>query len=189
MRLSYIEIYDDPMEENHKNPKEVKKISFGPKKLKTFFVKHLDKIYAAKAHLVGHLPKIADEAHFSDLRYAILETMEDVEKQLARMEIIYNILDAERSDASYSGLSGLVDDAFTDIVLHSAEPEFRDLAIAFYMQNIESMEASSFQVLQMAAVKLKNNQIKQLIKENYDEAKADRTLLLLITAKYITAKE
>jgi hypothetical protein len=51
------------------------------------------------------------------------------------------------------------------------------------------MEMASFQVLQMAAVKFKNKQIKQLIKENYDEAKADRTLLLLITAKYITAKE
>ena len=50
------------------------------------------------------------------------------------------------------------------------------------------MEVSSFQVLQMAAIKLQNKQIKQLIKENYAEAKADRTLLLLITAKYITAK-
>jgi len=177
------------MEESAKNPKEAKKISFGPKKLKTFFIKHLDKIYAAKAHLVGHLPKIANETHFSDLRAAILETMDDVEKQLARMEIIYNILDAERAEANFSGLAGLVDDAFTDITLHSSEPELRDLAIAFYMQNIESMEASSFQVLQMAAVKLKNKQIKQLIKENYNEAKADRTLLLLITAKYITANE
>lgn len=177
------------MEENPKNPKAGKKISFGPKKLKIFFVNHLDKIYAAKAHLVDHLPKIAEETHFSDLRYAILETMDDVEKQMARMEIIYNILDAERSAGNFSGLAGLVDDAFADITLHSAEPELRDLAIAFYMQNIESMETASFQILQMAAVKLKNKQIKQLIKENYDEAKADRTLLLLITAKYITAKE
>jgi ferritin-like metal-binding protein YciE len=177
------------MEENPKNPKSGKKISFGPKKTKSFFVTHLNKIYAAKAHLVSHLPHIAGEAHFSDLRQAISETMEDVEKQIARMEIIYNILDAEISQGNCNGLAGLVDDAFADIKLHSAEPELRDLSIAFYMQNIESMEMASFQVLQMAAVKLKNKQIKQLIKENYDEAKADRTLLLLITAKYITAKE
>jgi hypothetical protein len=49
------------------------------------------------------------------------------------------------------------------------------------------MEMASFQILQIAAVKLKNNQIKQLIRENYDEAKADRTLMLLIAAKYITS--
>ena len=41
----------------------------------------------------------------------------------------------------------------------------------------------------MTAVKLKKKQIKQLIKENYDEAKADRMLLLLITAKYVIAKQ
>jgi ferritin-like metal-binding protein YciE len=177
------------MDENSQNSKSGKKINFGPKKIKTYFINHLDKIYAAKAHLVSHLPQIADEAYFTDLRHAILETMEDVEKQMARMEIIYNILDAEVSKGNFSGLAGLVDDAFADIKLHSAEPELRDLSIAFYMQNIESMEMASFQVLQMAAVKLKSKQIKQLIKENYDEAKADRTLLLLITAKYIMAKE
>ena len=176
------------MEENQ-NRKANQKISFGSKKLRIFFINHLDKIYAAKAHLVLHLPQIAANAHFADLRHAILETQEDIEKQMARMEIIYNILDEERSQGNFSGLAGLVDDAFADIELHSQEPELRDLSIAFYMQNIESMESSSFQVLQMAAVKLKNKQIKQLIKENYDEAKADRTLLLLITAKYITGKE
>jgi len=175
------------MEENQKH-QQPSKISLGPKKIKTYFVKHLDKIYSAKAHLVRHLPQIAEGAHFTDLRQAIMETLEDVEKQMARMEIIYNILDAEISKGNHSGLTGLVDDAFEDIKLHSGDPELRDLSIAFYMQNIESMEMASFQVLQMAAVKLKNKQIKQLIKENYDEAKADRTLLLLITAKYITAK-
>jgi len=55
------------------------------------------------------------------------------------------------------------------------------------MQNIERMEASSFYFLQMAMVKLKEKQIKQLIKENYDEAKTDGTLVLLITSKYIMA--
>lgn len=149
----------------------------------------MDKIYEAKSHLVRHLPEIADEAHFSDLRYATLETLEDVEKQLARMDIIYEILDAERNKGNCNGLIGLVDDAFEDIKLHQKNNELRDLSIAFYMQNIESIEMASFQVLEMAAVKLKNNQIKQLIRENYDDAKEDRTLLLLITAKYVMGKE
>lgn len=175
--------------EEQSNRSKPGKINLGTKKLRTYFITNLDKIYAAKSHLVKHLPEIADEIHFSDLCTAILETLEDVEKQLARMDIIYAILDAEREEGNYSGLAGLVDDAFQDIKLHSKEPELRDLSIAFYMQNIESIEMASFQVLEMASVKLKNKQIKQLIKENYDEAKADRTLLLLITAKYLTANK
>lgn len=175
--------------ENNKDRSVPGKITLGNKKLRTYFINHLDKIYQAKLHLVKHLPEIAEEAHFSDLRLAILETLEDVEKQIARMDIIYAMVDAENGQGNYNGLIGLVDDAFEDIKLHSKEHALRDMSIAFYMQNIESMEMASFQVLEMAAVKLKSKQIKQLIKENYDEAKSDRTLLLLITAKYIMAKD
>ncbi|WP_281024308.1 DUF892 family protein [Mucilaginibacter celer] len=60
------------------------------------------------------------------------------------------------------------------------------MSILFYLHNIESMEMASFQILRIAAVKLKNSQIKKLTQRNYDEAKADRTLMLLIAAKYIT---
>jgi ferritin-like metal-binding protein YciE len=176
------------MEENAKNPSKDDKINFGHEKLKIFFVTHLDKIYAAKSHLIKHLPLLVDHIYFTDLQSAIRETMDNVEKQIARMEIIYSILDSEIGTGNFTGLAGLINDAFADIDIYSSDPEFRDLSIAFYMQNIESMEAASFQILQMAAVKLKNKQIQQLISDNYREAKSDRTLLLLITAKYMIAK-
>ncbi|WP_345211084.1 DUF892 family protein [Mucilaginibacter gynuensis] len=174
--------------ENKSDNQQCGKIDLGPGDLRVYFLNNLDKIYAAKTHLVRHLPEIAQEAHFTDLKLAIEETCEDVEKQLARMDIIYAMLEADRAQGNCSGLAGLIDDAFEDIKTHGQHPELRDLSIAFYMQNIESIEMASFQVLEMAAVKLKNKQIKQLIRENYDEAKADRTLLLLITAKYLTSK-
>jgi ferritin-like metal-binding protein YciE len=163
-----------------------RKINLGSEKLKKFFVNHLNRIYFAKAHLVQRLPQLKNEVYFNDLQLAIEETVEDVEKQMARMEVIYELLDAEISKGSINGLTGLVDDAFEAIREQSGEAELRDMSIIFYLQNIESVEMASFQVLQMAAVKLKSKQIKQLLSENYDEAKADRTLLLLIAAKYIT---
>jgi len=95
-------------------------------------------------------------------------------------------LDAEVSKGSIHGLTGLIQDAFEAIEEQAGEPEMRDLSIIFYLQNIESIEMASFQILQMAAVKLKNRHINQLLKENYEEAKADRILLLLISSKYIT---
>jgi len=174
------------MTEQSDKSRAPKKIKVGTEKLKIFFVNHLNRIYAAKAHLVGKLPELEDEVNFGDLQLAIRETVEDVEKQMARMEVIYELLDAPIGKGSIHGLTGLVDDAFEAIREQSGEAELRDMSIIFYLQNIESVEMASFQVLQMAAVKLKNKQIKQLLQENYDEAKADRTLLLLIAAKYIT---
>jgi len=69
----------------------------------------------------------------------------------------------------------------------ASEAELQDLSIIFYLQNIESVEMASFQILQMAAVKLHNSHINKLLKENYEEAKSDRVLLLLISSKYIVS--
>ncbi|MHB1179573.1 MAG: DUF892 family protein [Daejeonella sp.] len=162
------------------------KIQLGSEKLKTFFIHHLDRIFSAKTHLVKKLPLLGKEACFSDLKSAIAETVENVEKQIVRMEMIYALLDKKFSDGNILGLTGLIDDAFQAIQQQTSEPELRDLSIIFYLQNIESVEMASFQILEMAAVKINNKQIVQLLQENYSEAKADRMLFLLISTKYIT---
>jgi ferritin-like metal-binding protein YciE len=153
--------------------------------LHDFFVTHLNKIHTAKKHLLSKLPEILDNAHFYDLKKGIHETAEEVQKQIERLNEIYNLMNILPSYSDSNGLVGLVDDSFKDIKYHSRDPELRDMSILFYLQNIESLEMASFQVLQMLAVKLKDERIKKLIKENYDDAKAARTLLLLITTKYI----
>jgi len=173
---------------NGRNTPDEENMSLDGDQLKTFFIGHLDKIYFAKLHLITRLPELLEQAHFSDLKAAILQTIDHVEKEISRMEMIYTILDSNYSDYKSKGLSGLVEDAFAAIQEHGRDKELRDLAILFYLQNIESVEMASFQILQIAAVKLKNKQVVSLLKENYEEAKADRTLFLLIASKYITAQ-
>lgn len=160
------------------------RINLGSQLLKQFFLTHLDRIYAAKIHLVTKLPSLADEAYFTDLKNAIEETVAGVRNQIVRMQMIYTMLDAEVADGSIHGLTGLVNDAFEAIKAQEGEPELQDLSIIFYLQVIESVEMASFQILQMAAVKF-DEQIGKLLKENYEEAKSDRTLLLLISSKYM----
>ncbi|OOQ56679.1 hypothetical protein BC343_19380 [Mucilaginibacter pedocola] len=167
------------------SPGSWKKINLGSEKLRKFFIKHLDHIYLAKQHLVSKLPALMDNVQFSDLKNAMTETTSLVDKQLARIELIYTLMDESVTDRNMNGLTGLIDDAFEAIREQAREPELRDLSIIYYLQNIESVEMASFQILQMAAVKLENKQIGQLLKENYDDAKAGRTLFLLISSKYI----
>ncbi|WP_442587062.1 DUF892 family protein [Pedobacter sp. AW31-3R] len=175
------------MTEKSNRPNSWERMNLSPSGLNRFFLTHLDRIYAAKMHLLAKLPEIADQAQFSDLKNAIHETINDVQKQVARMQMIYTLLDAEVSIGSIHGLTGLINDAYEAIQEQSGEAELQDLSIIFYLQNIESIEMASFQILQMAAVKFNNNQISSLLKENYNEAKSDRTLLLLISSKYITS--
>jgi ferritin-like metal-binding protein YciE len=162
-------------------------VNLGPEKLRKFFITHLNRIYFAKLHLVKRLPEIEGLAHFNDLQQAIAETTEEVKKQIARMREIYAIFNTEVTIETHKGLSGLVEDAFSAVKQQSNDPELRDMSILFYMQNIESVEMTSFQVLQIAAVKLKNETVSQLLKENFEAARADRSLLLMVSAKYITS--
>lgn len=152
-----------------------------------FFIHHLNRVYSAKTHLLNKLPEILFQVQFADLEGAIHETIEIVQNQRKRMEMIYQIMDSPITKGSVSGLEGLINDSFEDIKSHQGNPELRDMSIMFYMTNIEAMEMASFQILQLLSVKLGNDKIKSLIKENFDEAQADKALLLLITTKYLTS--
>ena len=154
-------------------------------KLKTFFVEHLHRVYCAKSHLAQSLPEFVEQTHFIDLRQAIVETNEDLLKQLARMKEIFILMDEEISFDGFKDLIGLIEIAYNGVHENSGDAELRDLSILFYMQNVESMEMTSFQILQIASIKLNDKRIGQLLKENYDEAKGDRALMKLIMDKYL----
>ena len=159
----------------------------GNERLLAYFTDHLNRICCAKTHLVKRLPEAASAAHFADVRHAINETKDDVQKQIDRMNKIFDLLSAEQSESSCYGMTALLDEALLAINHHADDNALRDMAILFYMQNIESIEQASFQVLQMAAVKLHHKEISQLLKENYDESREDRALLLLLTSKYLVS--
>ncbi|WP_421944716.1 DUF892 family protein [Pedobacter sp.] len=173
------------MNEKTNSPDSWEHINLGSERLKKFFLMHLDRIYGAKLHLITKLPMLLVEAQFTVLKNAIEDTVANVEKQIARMQLIYTLLDADPAKGSIKGVTGLIDDAFEAIYQQQGEAELQDLSIIFYLQNIESVEMASFQVLQMAAVKMHNVHVNKLLKDNYDDAKSDRTLLLLISSKYI----
>jgi len=177
------------MDDSPEKSKKTDRININSHQIRLFFLDHLNKIYAVKKHLVTSLPKLAEEVEYQDLYEAICDTVNDVDKQVVRMELIFALLDAEVSVDASEDVASLANYGFEAIRLHGSEPVLRDLSIIFYMQNLESLEMASFRILQIAAVKLKNKQVGQLLMENYMEAKADRTLMRLLAAKYVTSGE
>ena len=157
----------------------------GSVKLSFLFGSYLDRIFCAKSHLLERLPHLAAQAHFSDLKNAINETVEDLEKQIARMKMIYSLLGTEPRDVNCNGMLAMVEDAYRYIHKNKEDPVMQDMAILFYLQNIESVEAGSFQGLQLASVNMKNKKIEQLVRESFDEAKEDRALFVSIIKKYM----
>ncbi|MFC4143551.1 DUF892 family protein [Pedobacter mendelii] len=155
-------------------------------KLLIFFTNHLDRIYSAKVHMVNRLPSLVGKINDPDLSMGISQTISNVENQISRMDSIYELLNTLPPKESLPGLKGLIEEAFLAIETQDIDEMVRDLSVLFYLQNIENVEAASFQLLQMAGVKLKNTDISRLLLQNYEEAKKNRTLLLLISTKYIS---
>ena len=153
-------------------------------KLKFFLIDHLNKIYCAKAHLVERLPEILDHASFIDLKQAIKETIVQMEHQVAEMDEVYTLLDISYSFESCNGLIISLDNAFMSIQNQSEDADIRDLFIISYLYLAESMEMASFQILHTLSGSTMNHEIRYLLQKNFEEAKAERMLLLLITKKY-----
>jgi len=158
--------------------------TLNPEKTNRFFIDHLNRIYCAKSHLQDRLPEMRTSAYFTDLVHAITETLVDVEQQISRMNEIYLLLGIKPGFESCAGILGLIEDAFSAIHQGGDDPQTRDLSILFYLQNIESIEMASFKMLKLAAPQLERKKIKQLLKENFDEASDDLALLRLITFRY-----
>jgi ferritin-like metal-binding protein YciE len=154
--------------------------------LRSYFIEHLNKIYCAKSHLVENFPAVLKLATFSDLKDAIESNIRDLLNQLARMREIYQIMHEKYEPGACQMFAGLIEDLFQGTQEKQRRPELRDMSIIYYLQNIESLEMASFHTLQMAAIKFKNNDISDLLQDNFNEAKTERALLRLITARYLT---
>ena len=162
-------------------------INFKPADLKRYFINHLNKIYCAKNHLVENFPAVLELATFADLKETIKNSIEDLRNQIARMREIYSILKISYEPGSCRMFQGLIDELFIGARQDVDNPELRDMSIIYYLQNLESLEMASFHALQMAAIKFKNNDINELLAENFDDAKTERAMLRLLTAKYLTS--
>ncbi|PJJ79911.1 DUF892 family protein [Mucilaginibacter auburnensis] len=150
-----------------------------------FFSGHLNRIHCGKQHLLASLPTFAAAAQFKDLKLAILELHDDVRKQVDRMNDIYNLLNIQQSDVGCIGMTTLLQEMFDGIDANNGEKPLSDLSLVFYLQNIESIEATSFQMLRVTANELDNQAVSQLLKESFDEAKEDRQLLIKIGKQFL----
>ena len=169
------------------NQPEQPTINFQPSDLKRYFIHHLSKIYCAKNHLVDNFPEVLRLATFADLKEVINNNIEDLRNQIARMREIYQILNIDYEPGSCRMFQGLIDELFRGANEDVGNPELRDMSIIYYLQNLESLEMASFHALQMAAIKFNNDDINELLKDNFQEAKTERAMLRLLTAKYLTS--
>jgi ferritin-like metal-binding protein YciE len=157
-------------------------LSPGAEKLQSFFMEHLNRLYCAKAHIVERLPDVVEAGRFKSIKSTITETIDLAELQVNKMDQIYCLFNTRYSFENVSGLIDFLERSFTTFQWNMADPDLSSIMIISYLSFIECLEANAVHVLKLLAVKLHNDKLSQLLKDNF--VKVDKSLTFQLTNIY-----
>lgn len=160
-------------------------LSANPKVLKEHFVHHLNRVYHGKRYLQKHLPGLLKMSSFKRLQQGIDEVWDDVNKQVTRIEEIYQIIEAQPDQESCVPIITVFKDAFEPQDYHTDNCLLNDIDIILYMQLLEHINITSYRMLKILAKSLGYTEAEQLIMESFDESKDDDKLFVMIADEYM----
>ncbi|MES2265949.1 MAG: DUF892 family protein [Bacteroidota bacterium] len=153
--------------------------------LRKIFLMQLGNIFSVKTYLIANLPLIAESASFQDLKHAILETIGDIKVQLLRMDVIYKLIGEHYQPQQSMGMRAII----TEIFVATKTPDLshleRDLLLLYHLNNLESIEISSFTFLHKIALSMPLKDMTMLLHQNLDMAKDNKELFEMIMREYI----
>jgi ferritin-like metal-binding protein YciE len=156
-----------------------------PEQFKKLFIHQLNRINCAKGYLIKNLPALKIIASFQMLKLAIQEDLDDVKKQLLRVQDIYELLDAKASDEGCEVLIAVIEQAYKLSENEGKTSIITDMDIILYLQLIEHIEMTTYRMLKMIATYLGNKQIEQMILECFHETEDNDLLYELIAEEYL----
>ncbi|MET3606943.1 ferritin-like metal-binding protein YciE [Mucilaginibacter rubeus] len=153
--------------------------------LKKVFLMQLGNIYSVKNYLVANLPLIAESASFRDLKNAIQESIGDIRLQLLRMNVIYQLIGEQYHPQHCIGVRALTIESFRAVKTKGLSALESDLLLLYHLNNLESIEVSSFNFLHNIALSMPITDMTLLLRQNMDVAKDNKELFEMITQEYL----
>jgi ferritin-like metal-binding protein YciE len=153
--------------------------------LRKVFLMQLGNIFSVKTYLIDNLPLMAESASFQDLKFAILETIDDIRVQLLRMDVIYKMIGEHYQPQQCMGVRALTIEIFVTGKTPGLSHLERDLLLLYHLNNLESIEISSFTFLRDMALSMPVKDMTILLHQNLDMAKDNKELFEMITREYI----
>jgi ferritin-like metal-binding protein YciE len=144
--------------------------------LSDLFLHDLKDIYDAEKQLLKALPKMAKAAESEALRAAIEEHHTVTEKQVDRLEEIFQMLDKPARGKKCAAMEGLVKEG-SELLKEDAEAGVLDAGIIGAAQKVEHYEIAAYGTLATYAEILGYQDAKELLGQSLEEEKqADETL-------------
>jgi len=138
--------------------------------LEDLFLQELKDIYDAEKQILKALPKMAKGVESEELRSAIEEHHAVTEKQVERLEEVFQMLDKPARGKKCVAMEGLLKEG-SQLLKEDAEPEVLDAAIIAAAQKVEHYEIAAYGTLATYAEILGYEDAKELLGETLEEEK------------------
>lgn len=149
------------------------------------FTGALEDIYWAEQQLTKSLPKLRDAATTEELKEAIEEHLGQTEKQVTRLEKVFELIGKEPEAKKCEAIAGLKKEAEEAIESTEEGTLTRDAALIMAAQKTEHYEIASYGTLVHFARTLGEMKAAELLEETLEEEKGADVLLTQIATNHI----
>ncbi|MFD1140154.1 ferritin-like domain-containing protein [Larkinella insperata] len=145
--------------------------------LKELFVDELKDIYWAEKHLTKALTKMAKSATSDQLREAFDTHLAETEKQITRLEQVFEGVGEKASAKKCEAMEGLIKEA-EELISDTEDGTLtRDVALISAAQKVEHYEIASYGTLKTLAGVLGYKEAAKLLETTLEEEKKTDSLL------------
>lgn len=144
--------------------------------LNELLAEELKDIYSAEKQLLRALPKMAKKATSPELRTALQEHLEVTQRQIERLEDVFESLGKPAKAKTCKAMQGLIEEA-TEIMGEDADDAVLDAGIIAAAQKVEHYEIASYGTVRTWARLCGEEEAASLLQETLDEeGEADQRL-------------
>ncbi|MBC7876628.1 MAG: ferritin-like domain-containing protein [Anaerolineales bacterium] len=148
--------------------------------LQDMYVEHLKDMYSAENQITKALPKIIKTVTSSELKRALEKHLKETEDQIARIEQVFQSLDASPRGKKCAGMEGLLEEGKEAMAEEYASPDLLDSSLIGGCQKVEHYEICGYKdLIHMAELLGDNKAVDLLTRSLQEEEAADQKLAAL----------
>lgn len=156
------------------------------KTLEDMFLHMLKDVYHAEKQILRALPKMAKAAGSEELREAFEAHREETEKQVERLESVFEMLDRKPRAETCEAIVGLIEEA-KEVMDEAEDDDVKDAGLIAAGQAVEHYEIARYGTMKAWAEQLGMDDAAELLNETLEEEKAADKLLTQIAESRVNA--
>ncbi|HEX9943272.1 MAG TPA: ferritin-like domain-containing protein [Thermoanaerobaculia bacterium] len=136
--------------------------------LRKLYVEDLKDLYSAEKQILQALPRMAKKASNEQLKKAFEEHLRVTEKQVERLDRIFEKLGKSSRGKKCKGMEGLLEEG-KEIMQEDVDPEVLDAALIGAAQKVEHYEIAAYGTARTYAQLLGENEHAKLLQQTLEE--------------------